>query len=717
MRSTFRGIFLLLPTLVAGLTPGLAQEIQGKLDALSPAVSTSLLKAPIAKIKPKVFTEHGRQRVDNYDWLRERDSPEVLAYLEGENAYADARLAVIKPLIEEIRAELTPRAKATDFNPPFFDNGYYYQRRFVQGSEYQVIVRHKGTLASPAEVLLDVPALAAKHAQFHLGKWAVSPNNAYVGYAVDFTGDQSHRIFVRSIATGRTVDDGIKDVDADFVFAADAKTLFYTVSNQIWRHTIGRKPTTDVLVYEEHDDTFEITLSQTKSRKFILLTIKSEQTTEVRYLAADRPLDKFKVLEPRRPGVRYSVDHLGDRFFIHTNLRAPDFRIVTASQAAPKAANWRELVPERRGRLLANFEVFDKYVVIDEEHDAIKSMRAFRLADMSEIPVPRSAELGVTAVGGLAGVVNRNPSSTVLRYRTVGPIEPETIYDFDMESGALTTLKQDPATQWFKQDLYDVERITASAPDGEQIPVTVVYRKDRRRPAGSPILIEGYGAYCISQLPIFPAAWLSLIDRGFVYAIAHVRGGCEMGQRWYDQGRMFNKRNTFTDFIAATEALISQGYADARNVFAYGASAGGLLMGTIANLRPDLYAGIIADVPFVDVVTTMSDPTIPLTTLEYEEWGNPAIKEQYEYMLSYSPYDNVAAQAYPGMFVTTGLNDSQVLYAEPAKWVARLRATKTDGNDLLLKTNMSAGHSGPSGRLGSVEASARAMAWMISRVR
>jgi oligopeptidase B len=628
---------------------------------------STLPKPPIARTKREAFVEHGRQRIDNYYWLRERDSPEVLAYLNAENAYADARLAPLKPLIDAIQAELTARAKVMDLNPPFFDNGYYYQRRFTEGSEYQVIVRHKGTLDAPPEVVLDVTSLAARHAQFHLRRWVVSPDNTLIAYAVDLSGEGANRIFVRNLATGKVIDDGIKDVNADFVFAADRRTLFYTSGNQVWRHTIGRKAASDALVYEERDDTFALSLSRSKSRAFILLAIESGQTTEVRYLRADKALGAFKVMERRHRGVRYQVDHIGDRFFIRTNLAAPDFRIVTAPQKAPNAANWTELIAETPGRLLSDFEAFDTFIAIDEEHDAVKSMRVFRLHDMTEVPVPRSVALGATAVGGLAGVVNRDPSSTVLRFRTVGLVEPEAIHDFDVDTGALTTRKQHPAAAWFNSDLYEVKRIFATASDGASIPITLIFRRDRRRAGGNPILIEGYGAYCTSQLPVFSGAWLSLIDRGFAFAIAHVRGGCEMGRRWYDQGRMFNKYNTFTDFIAATEALIAQGHADPKNVFAYGVSAGGRLMGAIANLRPDLYAAIVAEVPFVDVITTMSDPAIPLATLEYEEWGNPAIKAQYEYMLSYSPYDNVAAHPYPAMFVTTGLNDSRVLYAEPAK--------------------------------------------------
>ncbi len=674
-------------------------------------------KTSVARIIPMTFKEHGKIRVDNYYWLRESDNPDVIAYLEAENVYADARLARIKPLIDEIYAEMKPRAVDVDVNPPFLDNGYYYQRRFEKGKEYQVVTRRKDVPGAREEVVLDVSALAGKYPQFHLNRWAVSPDGAYVAFAADFKGDGSNQIFVRKIATGEVVDDRIKDAIGDVVFAADSKTLFYLWSNQLWRHKISSSPSTDTLIYEEHDDTFALSLRLSKSRKFILLDITSELSTEVRYLAVDTPFSKFKLIEPRHQGVQYYADHLGDRFYIRTNLRASDFRVVSAPQKAPGVANWMELIPETPGRFISQVELFDSFIAIDEEHDAITSLRVFSLASMAKIPVPHSGEIGVVAAGGLRGVVNRDPSSKTLRYRVVGPLQPETIYDFHVVTGALTPVKLDAALAWFRQELYQTERIFATAPDGEKIPVTLLYRKDQRKPGGNPTLIYGYGAYCSSSEARFPEKWFSLIERGFVYAIAHIRGGCEMGQRWHDQGRKLNKRNTFTDFIAATEALIASGYTDPRNVFAYGASAGGLLMGAIANMRPDLYAGIVAEVPFVDAITSMSDPSIPLTTYEYEEWGNPAIKEQYDYMLSYSPYDNVAAKAYPAMFVTGGFNDAQVGYFEPAKWVARLRAMKTDSNELLLKTTMIAGHHGPSGRLGSTEERAQIIAWLIARVR
>jgi oligopeptidase B len=687
-----------------------------------PAYAADAAVPPVARVVPKEFLEFGQKRIDNYDWLRDRDDPAVADLLRAENTYADARLKPLRPLVNEIAAELRARSAEADVSVPYADNGYLYERRFTRGAPYPVIVRRKDMVEAPEETVLDVGALAAGHPQYRLGYWTVSPDNTRVAFAVDFTGNREFRIFVRTIATGKVVDLGIGDVAPNLVFAADSETLFYvrneakTVrSYQVWRHRLGTDTASDALVYEEKDPTFSVSLELSKSRRFIFMEIDEERTSEVRYLPADRPTDEFKIMEPRKSDVLYHADHVGDRFFIRTNLDAPDYRIVTAPQASPDAAHWTELVAQRPGQYLSHFEVFDNYIAIDIDRDGNSAIRAFRLSDMHEIDVPRSSEIGVASTfffGGTGG--NRVPSSNVLRFRFTGPLQPQSIYDFDMASGALTLRKQDPATKWFKPEPYALARIFATAPDGERIPVTVVYRKDMRRHGGNPALVVGYGSYGISFRPTFTGSTFSLIDRGFVYAIAHVRGGHEMGERWYEEGRVLNKRNTFTDFIAATQALIAQGFADPKAIFAQGRSAGGLLMGAVANMRPDLYAGIVAEVPFVDVITTMSDASVPLTTLEYQEWGNPAVERQYDYMLSYSPYDNVMRQNYPALFITAGFHDSQVSYAEPAKWVARLRALNTGNRDILFKTNMGAGHGGRSGRLGSLTEDAEIMAWLLA---
>jgi oligopeptidase B len=690
--------------------------------AQAEAVETAAHAAPTAPIVPKRFTAFGDVRIDNYDWLRDRRDPRVVSYLDAENAYAEARLEPIRPLVEQLAAELKAREAQEDASVPTAYNGYLYERRFSPGAQYPYIMRRKDEHGAQEEIALNVGELAAGHQQYQLGSWNVSPDNEHVAFSVDFTGGREFRIFVRTIATGETVDQGIDNASSDLVFAADSATLFYVRNEpttlrayQVWRHRVGSNPNGDVLIYEENDPTFDISLGLSGSRSFILLNISEERTSEFRYLPANRPMDELKIIEPRRQGVIYEVDHVGDQFYIRTNLDAPDFRLMHTPQATPAAQYWKEIVPEQPGRHLSHFKAFETFVAVDVENESGTAIRVFSLPELREIPVPRPAAVGVASTSFVDdNEANLDPSANVLRFHFSSPVEPQCVYDFDVTTGALTLRKQDQASRWFDRDRYVLDQLRAAAPDGEHVPITIVYRKQMRRLGGNPTLIVGYGAYGLSLRPTFTRSVFSLIDRGFVYAIAHVRGGHEKGERWYAEGRMLNKRNSFTDFIAVTEALIANGNGDPRAIFAQGGSAGGLLMGAIANLRPDLYAGIVAEVPFVDVVTTMSDASVPLTTLEYDEWGNPAVKREYDYMLSYSPYDNVGQKGYPAMFVTAGFYDSQVSYAEPAKWVAKLRASKTDTHDLLFKTDMAAGHDGRSGRLGSIEQDAETVAWLIA---
>jgi oligopeptidase B len=705
----------------AGVVPLASRLRFNSANAVEPAIRA----APIAPVVPKTFKAFSDVRVDNYDWLRDRNDPRVVSYLDAENAYANARLEPIKPLVDELVAELKAREAQEDASVPATYNGYVYQHRFSKGAQYPCIVRHKDASGAPEEIVLDVGALAVGHSEhYQLGSWTVSPDNTRVAFAVDFTGSRQFRIFVRSIATGEIVDQGIDDASLDLVFTADSDTLFYVRnepstlrSYQVWLHRLGTNPNSDVLIYEESDTTFSVSIGLSKSRKLALVNISEERTSECRYLPIDQPTAELKVIEPRRRGVIYEVDHVGDEFFIRTNLDAPDFRLMSASQATPAAPYWREIVSDKPGRHLSHFEAFETFVAVDVEDENGTVIRVFTLPELREIPVPRPAGIGVASTSSADDEANLDPAATSLRFHFSNPLEPECVYDFDVTSAALTLRKQDPANRWVDRRRYVLDQLSAIAPDGERVPITIVYRKDMRHPGGNPTLIVGYGAYGFSLRADFSHSLFTLIDRGFVYAIAHVRGGREKGERWYAEGRMLNKRNTFTDFIAVTETLIARGYADSRAIFAQGGSAGGLLMGTIANLRPDLYAGIVAEVPFVDIVTAMSDASAPLTTIEYGEWGNPAIEPEYDYMLSYSPYDNVARKDYPAMFVTAGFYDSQVSYAEPAKWVAKLRASKTDTHDLVFKTDMTAGHDGRSGRLGSIEEGAEIMAWLIAHAR
>jgi oligopeptidase B len=688
---------------------------------------TAAPSPPMAPVIPTKFEKFGAVRIDHYDWLRDREDSRVIAYLDAENACAKAQLEPIKPLLDEIATELQARATPEDSSVPTACNGCFYQRRFMRGSQYPVIVRwHDVVDTSQEEIVLDVAALVAgRPRQCELGSWTISPDNKRIAFTVDFHGNREFRVFVRTLPAGQVIDEGITNAAPNLVFAKDDEIFFYvrndprTVrSYQLWCHRTGSDPRRDVLIYEEKDPTCSISLDLSKSRKYLLLNIDGEHTSEVRYLDLEQPSGALKVIEPRRRGVIYEVDHTDGKFFIRTNLGAPDFRLMSATEAMPSAAQWTEFIPQEPGHFLRHFEAFDSFVAVDIEDEDGMKIRIFTFPDGREVPVPRPSGIGVaTSSFENDNEANLEGAATVLRFRFSGPLQPECIYDFDVATRSLSIRKEDSANRWLDRNRYAVDRLYATASDGEAIPLTIVYRKNLRLPGGNPAVIVGYGAYGLSMRPTFTPSVFSLLDRGFIHAIAHVRGGREKGDRWYTHGRLLTKRNTFTDFIAATEALIAQGYADPQTVFAQGGSAGGLVMGTIANLRPDLYAGIVAEVPFVDVITTMSDPSIPLTTLEYEEWGNPAIKREYDYMLSYSPYDNVTQKSYPAMFVTAGLYDSQVSYAEPAKWVARLRASKADGRDLLLRTDMDSGHEGRSGRGGSIRQSAEIMGWLISQAR
>jgi oligopeptidase B len=681
-------------------------------------------KPPVAKIEAKTFDLNGVTRTDNYYWMRDKANPEVIAYLNGENAYTEAQLAPLKPLIDELYKEMADRIDDAKKSVPYFDNGYWYEQRYVEGASYPVIVRRKEPRDAPEEIVLDVPALAKDHKQFNLNNWKVSPDGSLVAYAVDFAGDRMHTIFVRRVATGEQLDASLTGADLSIAWASDNATLFYVKNDpvtvrgyQAKRHTVGRPASEDVLVYEEKDDVFSVEVGRTKSRKFIILSVEHLQTTEQQVIPAAAPTTPPKLIAPREKGIKYFVDHVGQSFYIRTNKGASDYRIVTAPEADPVPAKWTDVVTERPGTYLSGFQVFDSFIAVDEVHDAVGSVRVIRTDRKEEKPVNLPTIIGVGSMGGFSDAVNLDPSLKTVRLGFTSPTTPERIYDYDVDKGTLTLLREDPAVRWFKPEPYEVMRVAASTPDGESVPVTVVFRKDKRLPEGNPTLLLGYGSYGLSALPQFSPTWISLVDRGFILAIAHVRGGREKGERWYTEGRMLNKKNTFTDFIAAGEALVAQGYANKKQLFARGGSAGGLLMGAVANMRPELFAGIVAEVPFVDVVTTMSDPSIPLTTFEYEEWGNPAIKDQFDYMLSYSPYDRVASQTYPPLFVTAGLYDSQVAFFEPSKWVAKLRAHKTDQNQLIFLTEMDAGHAGDSGRLGYIDERAKIAAWLLDRAK
>ncbi len=679
---------------------------------------------PMAAARPHELETHGDVRVDEYYWLREREDPEVIAYLEAENAYLAGVMAHTEELQEELFEEIRGRIVEDDSSVPYRDGDYWYYTRYEEGKQYEVHCRRPadgdvfGGAAGPdaEEVLVDVNEIA-EGKEYTSVRPSVSPDHNILAYAVDDVGRRFYTVRFKDLSTGETLSDEIPDVTANLAWAADSATLFYVRqdpdtlrSYQVFRHRLG-KGAADDLVYEEPDETFSVFLRRSQSRKYLMAVSSHTLRTEVRTLRADDPGGDFAVFEPRGERHEYSVDHLGDRFWVRTNDGAPNFRLMSTAEDNTGRATWREETPHRDDVLLEGFELFDRFLVLAERRGGLNQLRIKEMGaggteghDLDFGEPTYSAGLGV----------NPDPASGTLRYVYQSLTTPRSVFDYDPAAREKTLRKQEQVLGGFESADYRTERLWAVAADGTEVPVSVVYRPDQR-PAegGSPLLLYGYGSYGASMDAGFSSLRLSLLDRGFVYAIAHIRGGEEMGRSWYEDGKLLNKKNTFTDFIAAAEHLAAEGYADPDRIYAMGGSAGGLLMGAVFNLRPDLWGGVVAQVPFVDVVTTMLDASIPLTTFEWDEWGDPREREYYDYMLSYSPYDNVEAKDYPHMLVTTGLHDSQVQYWEPAKWVARLRAKKTDGNLLLLKTNMSAGHGGASGRFDRYRETALVYAFLL----
>lgn len=657
-------------------------------------------KPPAAQIVPHELEHHGHARTDNYYWLRDRDNPDTVAYLEAENEYTKDAMAHVQPLEEALFEEIKGRIKQTDMSVPYRRDDYYYYTRYEEGREYPLYARKRGALENPEDLMLDVNVLAEGHEFFAVGRLAVSSGQDLLAYTEDAQGRRIYTIRFKDLATGEALPDVIPEVTSNITWANDNRTLFYAKQDpetlrscRIYRHVLGTDPAEDVLVYEEADDTFSAYVFKTKSKRYLMIVSSQTLSNEYRYLDAGDPTGAFTLFLPRERGHEHAVDHFEDRFFIHTNHEARNFRLVSTPLDRTGQEHWEEVIPHRPDVLLEGFEVFRDHLVLEERRDGLVQLRVMPWDGSRE----HYLEFGEPAY--LAGTnVNLEFDTTVLRYGYTSMTTPSSIYDYDMVTREKTLLKQEEVLGGFDSADYRTERLHATAADGVRVPISLVYRKGTERNGRNPLLLYGYGSYGHSLDAAFGSARLSLLDRGFVFAIAHVRGGEEMGRAWYEDGRLLKKKNTFTDFTACAEHLVEQGYTAPERLFAMGGSAGGLLMGAVVNLRPDLFKGVVAQVPFVDIVTTMLDPDIPLTTGEYDEWGNPNDREYYDYMLSYSPYDNVEAGSYPHMLVTTGLHDSQVQYWEPAKWVAKLRAVKTDRNRLLLKTNMEAGHGGASGR-------------------
>jgi oligopeptidase B len=674
---------------------------------------------PVAKRIPHELVAHGHARVDDYYWLRERDNPDVLAYLEAENRYTEAMTAQQGPLRRELLAEMTGRIEQDDQTVPVRQRDYEYYLRWVKGGEHPLVCRRGLTPGAREEILLDGDALAEGHEFFELDQTEVSENQMLLAYSTDTVGRRFYAIDFKNLDGGEQLSDHIPDTAGQFEWAADDRTLLYVKQDpetlrdfQVLRHTLGQDPRDDALVYTEPDETFDVGLSKTKSRAYLMLDVSSTLTTEVRLLDASHPDAQPWVFAARERGLEYAVEHLGSSFYVLTNLDAQNFRVMRTPVGKPAKQHWRELIPHRDDVRVQSIEMFDDHLVLEQRRRGLVEL------EVHDLDGHLTRTIGFAEPAYVAAAVdNLELGATQLRVSYESMTTPPSVFDIDSSSGERTLLDQKKVLGGFDPNDYVSERLDAPARDGVAVPISLVHRRDRPLDGTKPLLLYAYGSYGASMDADFSSNRLSLLDRDFAYAIAHVRGGEELGREWYEDGKLLNKQNSFTDFIDCAEFLIAQGYADRSQVFAEGGSAGGLLVGAVVNMRPDLFAGALAQVPFVDVVTTMLDDSIPLTTSEYDEWGNPADKTYYDYMLAYSPYDNVRAQSYPALLVTAGLHDSQVQYWEPAKWVAKLRATKTDDHLLLLRTDMNAGHGGASGRLTALEDVAFEYAFLLGLAR
>ena len=675
------------------------------------------LAPPVAIRRPAVLAQHGDKRVDPYYWLRQRANPEVIAYLEAENEYTDTVMAPSKELEDRIYAEIVGRIKQTDMSPPTFHKGWWHYTRTVEGLNYDIYCRRRGAMEAPEEVELDCNVLADGHEYFELGYVDRSPDQNVLAYAVDFSGKELHRLRFRDLRTGADLDDELEGVYYGSAWSADSKTFFYVRPDQamrphqIWRHRLGTPEDDDVLVLHEADERFELSVELTKSERFIVFSSTSQLTSESSFVPSEQPAAPPRLIEARRQGIEYSVDHQGDRFLILTNDGATNFRLVAAPTRNPARDHWVELVPERKGVRLNATDVHIHHVVLGQRSDGLQRLEVLDIRT-GELHVVEQPDSAYTAYAGSSP----DYDSGVMRFFYTSLTAPWSALDYDMDTRLRTLVKEQPVPGGYDRASYVTERLWAASHDGVKVPMSIVYRRGLDRDGANPALLHGYGAYEIPSDPMFDAARLSLLDRGFVYAIAHVRGGGELGREWYEDGKFLNKANTFEDFIACARELIALGYTAPERLAIRGRSAGGLLIGAVLNEQPELFGCAVAQVPFVDAVTTMLDESLPLTINEYEEWGNPSDVEYYEYIKSYSPYDNVRAAGYPAILATAGLNDPRVPFWEPAKWVAKLRTVTLSDRPILLKTEMVAGHSGPSGRYESWREEAFVTAFIVDQV-
>ncbi len=678
---------------------------------------------PVAEKAP---TELTGNRIDNYYWMKLSDeqknaeqkdeqTQKVINYLNAENEYLKASLQHTEALQKKIYDEIVGRIKQTDESVPYRDNGYWYYSRYEEGQEYPIYCRKKGTMEAAEEILLNVNEMAKGHDYYQVAGLRVSEDNKLLAYGVDTVSRRRYTVYVKDLATGQLIGEPIVNTTGSITWANDNKTFFYSRMDSVtllpkWivKHKLGTSSVNDRLVYEEKDDTFYSYIYKTKSNKFLVIGGQSTLTNDYQILDANTPDGKWKNFTPRERGLEYSFDHYQDKFYIVTNWDALNFKLMETPDTKTEKSNWKEKIPHRNDVLLEGIDIFKNYLVISERSKASTNLRIIDQKTNEE----HYLDFGETAYT-LYSSTNLEFDTDLLRYGYTSLTTPNSTYDYNMKTRERKLLKQTEVVGGYNPEEYHTERQWATADDGTQIPLSIVYKKGMQKDGNNPTLLYGYGSYGASMDPTFSITRLSLLDRGFIYAIAHIRGGQEMGRQWYEDGKMFKKKNTFTDFIDCAEFLIEEKYTQPEKLFASGGSAGGLLMGAVVNMRPDLFKGVIAKVPFVDVVTTMEDESIPLTTGEFDEWGNPKNPESYMYMLEYSPYDQVKPQNYPNMLVTTGFHDSQVQYWEPAKWVAKLRELKTDNNTLLLRTNMETGHGGTTGRFKVYEEIAQEYAFIV----
>ena len=675
------------------------------------------LQPPVAKIVPKTLEKHGDKRIDNYYWLNERENPEVIDYLNKENEYYQKSTAHTKQLQDELFLEMKGRIKEDDSSVPYLYNGYYYITRFETGKDYPIYSRKKGSLEAKEEIMFDCNEMAKGHSYFNLSGINISEDNKWAAFGVDLVSRRQYTIQIKNLETGEILPVKLENTTGGSTWAGDNKTLFYTRkdsktlrSDKIYKHTLGTDASADKMVFHEKDDTFNTFVYKEKSKKYLVIGSSSTLTSEYQILESKNPNGEFKVFQKRTRGLEYSISHYGDSFYIVTNKdKATNFKLMKTPEAVTSAENWKDLIGHRKDVLLEGIEIFKDYLVVEERSNGLNKIQIRPWNGKGEYYLPFAIETYTAYT-----TTNVDFDTEILRYGYQSMATPSSVIDFNMRTQEKKVLKeQEVLGGKFDKKNYIEERIWATATDGTKVPISIVYRKGIQKDGKNPLLLYAYGSYGATMDPYFSSTRLSLLDRGFIYAIAHIRGGEDLGREWYENGKLLKKINTFTDFIDCSKFVIAEKYTSPEHLYAEGGSAGGLLMGAIVNMRPELYNGVIAQVPFVDVITTMLDDTIPLTTGEYDEWGNPNEKRYYDYMLSYSPYDQVKAQAYPNMYVSTGLHDSQVQYWEPAKWVAKLRVMKSNEKQLFLDTNMDAGHGGASGRFEALKELAKEFAFLL----